>query len=281
MITPSASTLGAPGTPLPVVLGWFTDVQFPGIELRLATGEPADPELDVAGRRALRNTIGAAGMEVTSIASYVRVSAAGDVEPVIAELIHAIDFARDLGAAMVRVFPGAETMPASFTTSPALLDSVVEVDERAARRLTAVAGYAESLGVLPVLETHDSHPSGADIARILQRVEGNVGAVWDLLHPWRVGETLAETWKSLGPWLASDQCTVQVKDAALPASVPVLLGEGNLPLEDFAHLLISRKYQGVLTLEWEKAWYPEARPLDMALKSTRTWLDRHWRGEEK
>lgn len=281
MITPSASTLGAPGTPLPVVLRWLKDVQFPGIELRLAPGEAADPNLDRQAREALREAIEAAGFKVTSIASYVQVAAAGKDETVILELIQALDFARDLGAPMVRVFPGAATAHAPFTTAPALLEPADVVDERAARRLTSVSAYADVVAVLPVLETHDSHPTGADIARILARVQGTVGVVWDLLHPWRVGEALEDTWNSLRPWFSTGRGTVQVKDAALPEGTPELLGGGNLPLNDFAELLINEKYQGTVTLEWEKAWYPQVPQLDLALKSTRTWLDLHWRGEEK
>lgn len=281
MITPSASTLGAPKTPLPIVLDWLQGNGFPGIELRLAPGEAADPGQSPAARESLRRDIEAAGVAVTSVASYVKVAAAGNDDDVIADLIEALDFANDVGAPMVRVFPGAETLPGSFTSAPVLVEARDEVDERAARRLSAITGHAESLGVLPVLETHDSHPTGADISRILERVEGSVGVVWDLLHPWRTGEPLEVTWAALEPWMTSHRANVQIKDAALPASLPVPLGEGNLPLEDFGALLVNKGYDGTVTLEWEKAWYPEAAGLDVALKSARLWLDRHWPGAEK
>ena len=281
MITPSASTLGAPETPLSVVLGWLQDVSFTGLELRLAPGEAADPALSPSTRESLRQEIDAAGVAVTSVASYVKVAAAGDDEAVIAELIHALDFAKDLGAPMIRIFPGAGTLPGSSTSPPVLIEPRDEVDERAARRLGSIAGYAESLGVLPALETHDSHPTGADISRILEKAEGNVGVVWDVLHPWRTGEPLEATWTALEPWMTSNRANVQIKDAALPASTPVPLGEGNLPLEDFGRLLGTKGYDRTITLEWEKAWHPEAARLDVALKSARTWLDRYWPGGDR
>jgi len=281
MITPSASTLGAPEIPLSVVLGWLQDVSFTGLELRLAPGEAADPALSPSARESLRQEIEAAGVAVTSVASYVKVAAAGDDEAVIAELIHALDFAKDVGAPMIRIFPGAGTLPGSFTSPPVLVEPRDEVDERAARRLSSITGYAESLGVLPALETHDSHPTGADISRILEKAEGNVGVVWDVLHPWRTGEPLEATWTALEPWMTSNRANVQIKDAALPASTPVPLGEGNLPLEDFGRLLGTKGYDGTITLEWEKAWHPEAARLDVALKSARTWLDRYWPGGDR
>ncbi|WP_426225797.1 sugar phosphate isomerase/epimerase family protein [Pseudarthrobacter sp. DSP2-3-2b1] len=277
MITPSASTLGAPGIPLAVVLGWLHRNRIHGIELRLAANEIADPAMNLPDREALRKRIAAAGVRVTGIASYVKVAAPGDDDAVIAELIQALDLARDLGAPAVRVFPGAETEPCAFTQAPRMVERREDVDRRAARRLSAVSPYAAALGVLPVLETHDSHPTGKDIAAILQDVDGPVGAVWDLMHPWRVGEGLQETWSALAPWLTAGNGSVQVKDADMPrSSVPVLVGTGSLPTEEFAQLLVRNGYQGPVTLEWEKAWYPQVEDLDVALGSVRTWLDRHW-----
>jgi sugar phosphate isomerase/epimerase len=277
MITPSASTLGAPGIPLGVVLAWLQQHRIPGIELRLAAGEIADPHMGITARDDLRHQIEAAGVHVTAIASYVKVAAPGSDEAVLAELTQAIAFARDLGAPMVRVFPGADTGPAAFTNVPPLVESREEVDGRAARRLSAVTSYAADLGVLPVLETHDSHPTGKDIAAILHRVDGPVGVVWDVLHPWRVGEQLEETWKTLAPWLAAGRGCVQIKDADMPASsTPLPIGKGSLPTEEFGQLLVRHEYCGPVTLEWEKAWYPQAAQLDVALGSVRTWLDRHW-----
>lgn len=280
MITPSASTLGAPGVPVDVVLSWLQQHHIHGVELRLARGEVADPDMDAEARTNLRHQINAAGVQVTGIASYVKVAAPGPDKTVAAGLIQAIDFARDLGAPMVRVFPGADTGPAAFTETPPLRESRDEVDRRAARRLSSVTSYAADSGVMPVLETHDSHPTGKDIAAILNRVNGPVGVVWDLLHPWRVGEQLEETWKTLEPWLATGHGCVQIKDADMPASsTPLPIGTGSLPTEEFGQLLVRNAYRGAVTLEWEKAWHPEAAHLDAALPSLRTWLDEHWDGD--
>jgi hypothetical protein len=54
MITPSASTLGAPGIPLGVVLAWLQQHRIPGIELRLAAGEIADPHMGITSDTRLR-----------------------------------------------------------------------------------------------------------------------------------------------------------------------------------------------------------------------------------
>jgi sugar phosphate isomerase/epimerase len=149
------------------------------------------------------------------------------------------------------------------------------VTARAVRRLDAGTSLAEDRDVYPALETHDSHPQGADIAAILQRVDGPVGAVWDIMHPWRTGESLDETWRWLSPWLSRG--AVQVKDANLPAdATPVLIGDGTLPVDAFAALLTANGYDGPICLEWEKKWHPAAADLPLALASTTAWFQRHW-----
>ncbi len=277
MITLSASTLGSPGESLSTVLGWLQRAGVPGLELRLSVGEIADPTLTRARRRAIRAEIEDAGIAVTGLASYVKVASDTPDDMVLGALVAALDFAVDLGAPVVRVFPGAPVEEGPYDRVPVLVEPRDEVDARAARRLNAVTAYAQECGVLPALETHDSHPTGRHIAAVLAQVEGPVGAIWDLMHPWRVGETLEDSWSALAPWLGVGRGSVQIKDADLPdRTTPLLIGAGTLPTAAFAELLISESYAGPVTLEWEKAWHPEAVPLDQACGSARRWEDAHW-----
>ena len=277
MITLSASTLGAPGESLPQVLAWLHQTQVAGVELRLSPGEIADPTLTRAQRHQVRAQIEDAGVVVTGIASYVKVASDVSDEMVLGALVSALDFAADLGAPVVRVFPGAPVEPSPYDRVPRLTEPREEVDARAARRLNAVADYAGSVAVLPALETHDSHPTGAQVAAVLEQVDGPVGAIWDVMHPWRVGEALEDSWSALAPWLSAGRGSVQIKDADLPADrTPLPVGDGSLPTGEFAQLLIRSGYAGPVTLEWEKAWHPRAAPLDEALGSARRWLDTYW-----
>lgn len=275
MVTLSASTLGAPGEDLDQVLGTLQRTGVAGIELRLSAGELADPAMTRAQRRELRAAVEDAGVAITGVASYVRVGSDVPDDVVLGALVGALDLAADLVAPFVRVFPGAPAEPSGYDTVPTLTEPREEVADRAARRLDAVAGYAEEVGVRPALETHDSHPTGALIADVLGRVSSPVvGAVWDLMHPWRVGEPLADTWAALEPWVADGRGWVQVKDASLPGRpLPLPLGEGTLPLDPFAALLADVGYDGVVSLEWERMWYPDAAPLEVASASFRRWAD--------
>ncbi|WP_375385752.1 sugar phosphate isomerase/epimerase family protein [uncultured Microbacterium sp.] len=281
MVVLSASTLGAPGEDLAHVLTSLRQTGIGGVELRLSTGEIADPAMTRRRRREIRRAIADAGVTITGVASYVRVAADLPDDLVLGALIAALDVAGDLGAPVVRVFPGAPTHPSTQDRVPELVESREKVADRAARRLDSVAAYAAECGVVPALETHDSHPTGALIAEVLGRVESPVGAIWDLVHPWRVGESLTDTWAALGPWVIDGRGSVQVKDAALPESAtPLPIGLGHLPTDPFGELLVAVGYTGTVTLEWERAWHPEAAPLEDACRSFRRWSDRQWPGRE-
>lgn len=277
MVLLSASTLGAPGEDLARVLGCLGRTGVGGVELRLSAGEIADPAMTRRARKEVRARVEDAGVVVTGVASYIRVASDLPDDVVLGALVAALDAAADLGASVVRVFPGAPTRPSGEDRVPLLLEDRDQVADRAAHRLDAVGPYAAECGVVPALETHDSHPTGALIAEILGRVEAPVGAIWDLVHPWRVGESLTDTWAALGRWVTGGRGSVQVKDADLPGSAtPLLIGSGALPTDPFAELLVEVGYAGTVTLEWERAWHPEAAPLEDACGSLRRWADRHW-----
>lgn len=68
-----------------------------------------------------------------------------------------------------------------------------------------------------------------------------------------------------------------VHETGVPADpTPLLIGDGTLPTDDFAELLIEKGYAGPVTQEWEKKWHPTAALLNEALASKRRWADRHW-----
>jgi sugar phosphate isomerase/epimerase len=266
----AASTLGAPGVPLGEVLSWIRAAGGTAAELRLAAGDTVHPGLGEAGCAAVRALLADHGVSALSVASYVRVAAAGPDDVVLAELTACLDLAQRVGARFVRVFPGAALEPGPPGVPPRWQEQGTDVDGRAVRRLAAAAAMAAARGVRLVLETHDSHPRGADVARVLDRLGEvspghEVGAVWDALHPWRTGEVPGDTAGLLRPYLAGGRGYVQVKDVASREDLtPVLPGQGVLPLAGITRLL-APWYRGPLSLEWERAWYPAVPALPVAL----------------
>lgn len=253
------STLGCPGLPLPEVAALASCTGWHRVELRAAADEPVHCGLDRAARARARAALRDGGAKPLVVASYVRVAdGTVDDDACVADGLAHARLAADLGCPFVRVFPGAA-------------DHGPETDELAARRLRAIAADLPA-GVTVLLETHDSHPRGADVARILAAVDHpRVRALWDVLHPWRYGEPVDRTVAELRPWLAH----VQIKDARSPQDLsPVFLGTGAVPLTDAFAALRAEGYDGTLALEWEAKWYPDAPPLSEALRRGADWLRR-------
>ncbi|MFG2356017.1 sugar phosphate isomerase/epimerase family protein [Streptomyces sp. NPDC048521] len=255
------STLGVPGLPVPEVLALATAHGYHGVELRAHPEEPVHPGLSPDDRAETAALFKGAGVEVLGIAGYARVAAPGDDGPVLEEIHDLLQLAHDLGAPFVRVFPGADPgRPRE------------EADAVAARRLGTAAEDAASLGVRILLETHDSHRTGADAIRILGPVgHRQVGALWDVMHTWLGGEQPSQTYAALAPHLGY----VQVKDiSSAEDSTPLPLGAGVLPLTECVDVLSRHGWDGWLCWEYEKRWYESAAPLPGLLDAGRDHLVR-------
>ncbi|WP_333766709.1 sugar phosphate isomerase/epimerase family protein [Streptomyces sp. IBSBF 2435] len=254
------STLGVPELPVEQVVRLAADNGFHGVELRASPEGPVHTGLSADERADVAAEFGKADVEILTVAAYAKVAAAGDDDPVLEEIGAAMTLAHDLGASFVRVFPGGGELGTD------------EADALAARRLAAAAPIAADLGVRVLLETHDSHRGGADVARVLGRVGHlGAGAVWDVMHTWLAGEQPSATFPALAPYLGY----VQVKDIASAADrTPLPLGTGVLPLAETVEVLSRAEWDGWLCWEYEKRWYPQAAELPELLGSAREHLAR-------
>jgi sugar phosphate isomerase/epimerase len=223
------------------------ELGYDGLELRLLDGEPIDPtSVPPAARRRLVQS------EVPLVSLDTSIELA---RPFDRELPTALELAEESGAPVVRVFGGE---------SPDL-DGV-------AQRLEPALDLALALGVTVALETHDAFSSAALVGRLLDRVDHPAfAAVWDIHHPYRVGESPESVLASLGPRIR----LVHVKDARADGSL-VPLGDGDVPVRESLALLHAAGYDGWLTIEWEKRWHPELAEPEIALpreaETLRRWL---------
>ena len=235
------STLGVPGLPIPEVVRLAAANGFHGVELRAHPEEPVNTTTDAAERADVAAEFKAAGVAIICAAGYTKIAARGDDAAVLDEMRALVDLARDLDAPFVRVFPGGNS------------EDPDESDAIAARRLARAAEYAADVGVRILLETHDSHRTGAAAIRILGPVgHGSAGVVWDVMHTWLGGEQPSESYAALAPHLGY----VQVKDITSgDDTTPLPLGKGILPLSDCVELLSRHGWDGWLCWEYEKRWY--------------------------
>lgn len=265
----AASTLGAPGESLLDVIATLAASDVGVVELRAAPDALLHVGLTAAERESVRIQLADNGIDVLAVASSVRFGADGQDDEIIDAMRQHVRLARDLGARFVRVFPGIRTHPSPRDRVPATVGDRAVGEQRAARRLAAVAAESAALGVHLAIETHDSNPRGEDIVRLIDLMgdaaEG-IAVIWDLLHPWRVGEPLERTWQALGARLAAGLGYVQIKDVRSRTDLtPVLQGDGIVPLRQFLRVLRDGGYAGPVSLEWERTWHPQIEPLSEAL----------------
>jgi sugar phosphate isomerase/epimerase len=247
----AVSTLGMPGESLPEALATAADAGCAGLELRLHPDTGVHAQMTAAERAAARAVIEASGLFIVALTGYARVATAGPDAPVVAELVAGLRLADTLGAPALRAFPGGTDTPA------------------AVRRIRAAVGDSPA-GTRILVETHDDMPTGDAVARLLDAVAEpeRTGAIWDLLHPWRHGEQPAATFAALASWLGY----VQIKDAAGAADpTPVPLGYGAVPLAEAGAVLRAARYDGWVSLEWERTWYPQVAPVSQILPAAREW----------
>lgn len=249
------STLGMPGAGLDEAIETGRRAGCAGLELRLHPDTGVHAGLGRDERLSVRRRVEEAGLEIAALAGYVGICAPEDDDAVIGALRADLRLAADLGAPGVRVFPRGD--------DPAV----------GARRLKAISGTAERLGVRVLVETHDKMATGAAVAALLAEAgtPETAAALWDLLHPWRHGESPADTLAALGPSLAY----VQVKDAVSATdTTPVPMGTGSVPLDEAGDLLRAAGYRGWVSLEWERTWYPQVAPVEEILPGAAAWVRR-------
>ncbi|WP_010203990.1 sugar phosphate isomerase/epimerase family protein [Salinibacterium sp. PAMC 21357] len=215
------------------------------VELRVAADEPVTPTSSARELAEIADVL--AGVTISGLATYVKLGAHSAVD----DIQRSAEIAGALGAPALRIFAGA----------PRSQDAVL------AARLASAADAISDTPISILLETHDEHSSGEAVGRVLTEAFGashvRHGAIWDLLHPLRAGETLDETAEHLNGWIRE----AQLKDvASLEDLTPVLPGTGSLPLPEFVHKLRAIGFAGPWILEYERRWYPQTDILDDSLK---------------
>lgn len=261
------STLGCPGWTFPHAVAQAAQAGYQALEVRIYNGDIIPADLPAQDRAAWRRTLSAHNLRVIGLGASTRFAFADAATRAanLRDLTAYLELAADLEVPMVRTFgsPGQLDIP--------MRDAINYV----ADALNAASATAERLGVDIILETHDAFCKGVDVAAVLAQVPSRaVGAVWDVHHPYRMGEDIETTWQVLGPRVKH----VHIKDARRRADGSwqlVLLGHGEVPCRAVVELLHREGYQGYLSVEWEKKWHPEIEEPEVALPQHATLL-REW-----
>ncbi|HMA34884.1 MAG TPA: sugar phosphate isomerase/epimerase family protein [Chloroflexia bacterium] len=259
------STLACPAWSGERIAAEAARLGYAAVEIRLLDGEVLDPAADAARITAAVAACRARGVAVCAFDTSCRLVPADPA----AHARHTADLGRWIGLAqalqvpLLRVFGGESDAPEAVANAQAV------------ETLIWAAGVAARAGVVLALETHDAFAAAARVAAVLAQVNSPAaGALWDTLHPYRVGESPAAVLAALGPYLAH----VHLKDGQRPAPggtdwplVP--LGAGDVPLPAILAALHAHGYTGALSFEWEKKWHAHLAEPEVALPAARAWWD--------
>lgn len=237
---------------------------YDGIELYALEGQRLLPDLLASRLSELRQEL--TGIPIVSINSWGTLSSPNQEERrnQEAQIIRTFELASELDCPLVKTFGGELPVEHSQTQ---VFDYMADSVQRLANR-------ARELGVTLVLETHDGFCRGAYVAQILEHVKDlHFAALWDVHHPYRMGEDVVETDRFIGARVRH----VHVKDAIRIGNgwQFTLLGEGDLPVQTMLDLLVVQGFDAYVAVDWEKMWHPEIQEPDVALPQYAAMLRRY------
>lgn len=251
------STLGCPTWTLEHAADVAVANGYAGLEIRVLDGEIIPADLSSLRCAEVRRILQTRNLRIAGLGASTRFTSASRSERLanVDELRRYLALANALEAPMVRTFGG--DVPPGVT--------IEQAADWVADGIRAVLPDAERYGVTVMLETHDAFCRGADVARVLTQVNHpRFQAIWDVHHPYRMGESIEETWR----WIGARVGHVHLKDARRREDGSwqlVLMGEGEIPNHAVIKLLRANGYQGDLSIEWEKKWHPEIEEPEVAL----------------
>ncbi|MBE6723610.1 MAG: AMP-dependent synthetase [Ruminococcaceae bacterium] len=246
----SFSTLGCPDFAWSDIYSMAKDFGFSGIEMRGLGGNifsvhaaPFKPEnLDstIATLKRLK-------LEICCLSSGSALRFGEKREETVAELKEYIALASALGTPYIRVLGDLTAEPTTDFDDELVIEPMKEL-----------APIAEQAGVTLLIETNGVYSHTDRLADVLARIgSDSVAALWDLNHPYRFGgEDPETTVKNLGAYVKH----THIKDSVMNPDGTVtykIMGEGDLPVDDFMRALRSVNYEGYISLEWLKQYSPE------------------------
>ena len=135
-----------------------------------------------------------------------------------------------------------------------------------AEALHAACEHATKTGVYLCFETHDSYCSSADAMDVIRMADHpNAAICWDIMHPFRVGETIPQAFENVKTHVRHCHVHDGVRNEAGDWDL-AKMGEGEIPHDEAFKLLAGINFPGAMSGEWI-SWLPpeEILPHDAAV----------------
>jgi sugar phosphate isomerase/epimerase len=244
-------TMGTPGRTVTESVAVFAALGLDGVELICQEGSAFNSTVPESEARRLAEFAADAGAPVTTITPYAWDINSADpavAEAQIGELQRAIDLAEIMGATYVRAYGGRE-----FTDDP---EAAVR---RTAQALTAAGAYAARRGIVILVENHPG--TMVRTGRATRQLVDAVGldTVRALYDPANVLYDTDEDWETTLDVQTPVIGYVHVKDYDDRSGKrhACNVGDGVVPWKRILQRLVEAGYDGCLSFEYEKKWYPD------------------------
>lgn len=258
------SSLGCPELSLVETLSLAEKHAIPQVELRALGGTadlPAYFSAQYGTPASLAAQVRASRIRIVALNASLHLGGATAIER--EQLTALAPWAEALGVRWIRVFDGGKTAGQSELAS---------AGETLAwwKTLRKERGWRTDL----MVETHDSLFRSEEIVRFVAAFPGTA-LLWDAHHTWRKGaEDPVLTWLAIRKSVVH----VHVKDSINVPSVRhpftyVLPGDGEFPIAPLLAVLRTNRFNGPVSLEWEKWWHSYLPSLEKALVTA---AERQW-----
>ncbi|MGC8622122.1 MAG: sugar phosphate isomerase/epimerase family protein [Caldisphaera sp.] len=256
----SFSTLACPQWDWNQIIDEASQLGYQGLEIRGIEKELYLPKVTPFLPKNLGKTIKQLkekGLEICCLDTSCQFSDQGTFDQSIKEGKETIDLADEIGVPYIRVFGG------EFSKS----SDEKKTMEMIRHGLETLSDYAQNKKVEILIETHDVFASTKQIKKLLEKVNrNNVNVLWDISNTYKVAEEMPEdSYNRIGKYVKH----VHVKDTIGKGREPrpCIIGKGDVPITEFVTLLATNNYQGWLSFEWEKRWYPDLEEPQVALRA--------------
>ncbi len=267
----SGHTMGTPKLDIYEAMELFKKIGYDGIEVRIAADGQIDSEtITDAEVRKIKEKADKIGIEFSCLTSYYQDFTSDKRAEVISNLKRVAEIAHILACPTIRLYGGTDRAP----------EGIWFVDHwtRTVNGIREVAQFASKLDVGIAIETHVGSltMSVRDTVRIIEDVNmNNVGILFDYAWVELAGvEKGSDAVKAAAKYIR--HC--HIKDWKLESKTPLkkqscLMGEGTVAWEPVLTELKKTGYNGYISDEYEKFWYPDELPEpEIGMKHNLQWI---------
>jgi sugar phosphate isomerase/epimerase len=265
----SFSTLGCHDYNFDQIITCAKKYSFHGVEFRMVESsvnlweiKDFTPSFLSVSRKKIEDT----GLEVPVIGASGSFAKAGLVaqKKQMTVLKRYAEIAQGLGSPYIRIYGGP--IPEGQTKEESIKWDI--------EGYTEAVPLMQKYGVTLLFETHDDFSTSSQLLPLLEGLNGKIGVIWDIIHPYRFGESLQDTWKYLNQYIKH----VHIKDAMFVSDKEensfAFVGEGVVPVREMIEILKTNGWEGFLSFEWERGWHPEIAACDLAFPSYVSYMKR-------